>query len=199
MEFLSLEMALHRLDRATEAARSPQPSTPATATRVVIAKQTRSESESDRLRIDKWPGLQSASSGSPEDRACMDMREAVRQQVQACLNNELASSTVSSYQAVLSSTVTAAEHALALALLPMNDEQKFLHLFGYFASCGSRTLSFIGQRYGHYAPLSRSGMPPRMKQACSIPGRPRCARSGQVFPRLAFTLAQEKNLSLSTP
>ena len=58
------------------------------------------------------------------------MRDAVRQQVAASLGQELAASTLSSYQQVLDSTVRAAEAALQKSLLPFRSEDDVLEFLG---------------------------------------------------------------------
>ena len=134
MEFARFEAAMRHFDAFAKAARPPAPkasSTSATSSAPAVRPTAPSSSAGDRLRIAAWPGLnhEGRADGAPD--SVDDIKEAVRQQVQACLSKDLAPSTMSSYQAVLNSTVKAAERDLDTRLLPLDEESKFLQLFGY--------------------------------------------------------------------
>ena len=70
----------------------------------------------------------SASSAPPD---VLNVREEVRRQLSECLGQELAASTVHSYQQVLKQVVGEAELGLDKQLLPLQSEDDALELFGH--------------------------------------------------------------------
>ena len=96
-----------------------------------LAKPVLSTSPSSSTSLGPWavPTLFDDDDGL--DDAILDTRAKVQQAVQAFLDDELAASTIKTYDSVLREVAEAEAH-LQMDILPMVDEQQFLALFGHF-------------------------------------------------------------------
>ena len=79
-----------------------------------------SQHDHDRLKINDWTVSPQGAGGS----------DTVAEAITTCLQNELAASTLTAYQAALWREVPASEQSAGYRLLPMDSEHKFLQMYG---------------------------------------------------------------------
>ena len=122
--------ALSAPHQSTSAASSGHTSTATTSTSCSAPRQSAPTMQSERLRIAPWPSTRTEENDDVPDEV-RALREAVQQQTASSLGQEVALSTLVSYQQVLDSTITAAEAALQRSLLPLRSEDDVLDLFSF--------------------------------------------------------------------
>ena len=134
--FLSLEAAMDKWKRITSSSATTASSSTATSSRPSASvslpqSHVKERTLDDRFRLPSWPSCATSAPSGTDSEDVLAARAAVRAQVDACLSNDLADSTLKSYQQVLASTVTAAEMALNKPLLPLEHDDDVLELFGF--------------------------------------------------------------------
>ena len=147
---LQFEAALRKWDVLTKmappkaASVQPPTSRPSSSSSTAVTPVLDLVQADSRLVIPAWhppANLTSSDDGDVPDRAA-----AVLEQVHLCLGQSLATSTISSYQAVLSKAVSEAEAALNVKVLPLVSEDDCMKLFGHLLVQDGSTLHWTKDR-----------------------------------------------------
>ena len=139
---------LRLADHVAASSASPTPSSTTTATSGSsrAARGAPPLPAGDRLHIADWPALDHDDADDDCPDSVRKSRLAVQRCVAECLGQEVALSTLKSYQSVLSSVVRAAEAELQEELLPISSEEQLLKIFGFLSMTEGTALQWAKVR-----------------------------------------------------
>ena len=137
---VQFEIAMRKLPLLAKAASASTPTSSTTSSSLPTSSTTSPLASSptsvpagtaDRLQLGSWTGADFPTAEDADFDDTTKMREAVQSKVQQCLDNALATSTITSYEAALRAIIPGAESALGKIFLPLRDENSMFELFGY--------------------------------------------------------------------